>query len=167
MTPPREFNSEEIVAPRPIAERAREAVRQIDNSLRRLTEWNVKVPANSRLHKARLILEHAVGTGLLTPAQRGDMLGLRSLELALDYDHISQTLPEVAISAMRRELRDSLTGDIAPVQKLTVLQLQSQAVVRAAFVRAGLNPRHPTISPQKGKTSPDILFGQRHFYIWS
>ena len=67
---------------------AREAVSDIDRALERLVKWGVKLPQNDRLAQARVILDHAARTGEIVPAQRGDDLGLRSLELSFDFSAI-------------------------------------------------------------------------------
>jgi hypothetical protein len=56
------------------------------------------------------------------------------------------------------KIRDSLMGNLEPPESgRGPLQLQSQSIVRAAFVRAGLSPTHPTHSPKKGISSPDLI----------
>jgi hypothetical protein len=100
----------------------------------------------------------ATETGMLVPDHRGDQLGLRALELSFDYSAIAETLPTKRIAAVRRELRDSTKGNLdPPAHRRTALQLQTQFVVRAALVRAGVFPVHPTHSPKTGKSSPDML----------
>lgn len=157
-TPTRESGSVLTIAPRPLRQVATEAVADIDASLERLSAWHVKVPTDSRLHKAREVLATAAATGVLVPAHRGDTLGLRALEIALDYSAIADTLPDIPLAAFRRELRDSLIGELEFGDETRgPLQLQSQALVRAAFVRAGVVPSHPTHSPRQGISSPDLL----------
>jgi hypothetical protein len=132
-----------------------------------LRAWGVKIESESRLHKARAVLEKAAVTGALVPKHRGDLLGHRSLELSYDYLAIAETLPANRVASLRRELGQSLIGDVEPKgNKRGPLQLQSQGIVRAAFVRGGLVPRHPTHSPHKGK-SPDLLLdrGPKTFAI--
>ena len=76
----------------------------------------------------------------------------------MDYSAIADTLPNTPLAALRRELRDSLIGDLEFGDEIRgPLQLQSQALVRAAFVRAGVIPSHPTHSSKKGMSSPDLL----------
>lgn len=146
------------IPPRPIGAIASEAATSVDSCIRRLADWGLTLPENSRLHQAREILAHAVATGALVPKHRGDDLGLRALELALDYRAIAETLPTKDIANVKRELRDSLLGPLDPPSKRRgPIQLQSQAVVRAALVLAGHLPRHPTHSPKKGISSPDLL----------
>lgn len=146
------------IPPRPVREIAAETVWGIDNAIARLTAWGIRCPPDSRLHKARAILEAAAATGVLAPLHRRDLLGLRALETAFDYVAIAETLPDRRVASMRRELRDSLVGEIDPPESARgPLQLQSQALVRAAFVRAGLSPLHPTQSPRQGRSSPDLL----------
>ena len=147
-----------MIPPRPIRVIAAAAVGDVDDALQLLKNWGVKIPTDSRLHQARAILEQGARVGVLAPSHRGDSLGLRSLEIALDYSAIARTLPTEPLAAMRRELRDSLTGPIDPPEgELGPLQLQSQAVLRAAFVFAGESPIHPTHSPQRGLSSPDLI----------
>jgi hypothetical protein len=156
--PSRETVSNVEIPPRPVCVIAAEAVAEIDRSLSTLRAWGVRIPENSRLDRARQILQIAAETGVLVPMHRGDDLGLRSLELAFDYAAIADTLPPVPVAALRRELRDSLIGEIEPPEAARgPLQLQSQAIVRAAFVRGGVNPTHPTHSPRRGVSSPDLL----------
>jgi len=150
--------SNEEIPPRPVRVIAAEAVADIDRSIAVLHAWGVRVPEDSRLHKARDVLRHAAETSVLVPKHRGDYLGLRSLELAFDYAAIADALPSELVAALRRELRDSLIGEIDPPEAARgPLQLQSQAIVRAAFVRGGVQPTHPTHSSQRGVSSPDLL----------
>lgn len=154
----RESTSYVEVPARPIEVIAADALADVDESIRRLTQWGVAIEPSSRLHQARAILEHAIKTRELVPKHRGDDLGLRALELAFDYGAIAETLPKAVVATMKRELRDSLLGPINPsATERGSLQLQSQCVMRAAFVRAGEIPRHPTHSPKKGLSSPDII----------
>jgi hypothetical protein len=144
------------VPPRPVREIAGEAVADINYAIQRLTQWSVRVPADSRLHQARGILAEAAETGTLIPRHRGDDLGLRALELAFDYAAIADTLPQATIASIRRELESSLVGPLDPPEAARgPQQLQAQFVVRAAFVRAGLSPSHPT--PRPGVSNPDLL----------
>lgn len=146
------------IPPRPIKTVAAEAVDDVDYSLERLTKWGVEILPSSRLHQAREILAHAVETGALVPKHRGDDLGLRAMELAFDYAAIAETLPASVVANMKRDLRDSLRGPINPPEtERGPLQLQSQAVLRAALVRAGEEPRHLTHSPKKRLSSPDLI----------
>jgi len=156
--PTRESRSSLEIPPRPLRDIAREAVADIDQCIRALGDWGVGVGQDSRLHKARAVLQHAADTGVLVPKHRGDHLGLRALELAFDYSAIADTLPPKAVAALRRDLRDSLIGDIEPPETARgPLQLQSQAIARAAFVRAGVTPFHPTHSPKRALSSPDLV----------
>jgi len=100
-------------------------------------------------------LQQAVDTGQLVPTHRGDDLGLRSLELAFDYGAIAASLPSTRIAEVRRDLEQSILGPISPHETSRgPLQLQSQFVVRAALVRAGVLPVHPRTG---GGKSPDLL----------
>ena len=156
--PSRESSSKVEIPPRPVHVIAGEVISDIDRSLGALRDWGVRVPSDSRLDKARAVLQRAADTGVLVPKHRGDDLGLRSLELAFDYAAIADTLPPVRVASLSRELRDSLRGDIEPPEAARgPLQLQSQAIVRAAFVRGGVRPMHPTHSPRRGVSSPDLL----------
>jgi len=156
--PSRESSSKLEIPVRPLRVIAAEVVADIDHSLGVLREWGVRVPDDSRLDKARRVLVHAAETGVLVPKHRGDFLGLRSLEMAFDYAAIADTLPPRRVAALRRELRDSLSGEIDPPEAARgPLQLQSQCIVRAAFVRGGVWPTHPTHSPRQGLSSPDLL----------
>ena len=155
--PSRETVSRREIPERPLRDILRETIDDLTKTLRLLTAYGVKVPAGSRLHQAQEILEEALASGRLVPSQRGDDLGLRSLELSLDYSAIASTLPTAGIASVRRELRDSLTGPLAPPDTdRGPLQLQSQFVVRAALVRSGLDPSHPATSSRRGK-APDLV----------
>jgi hypothetical protein len=157
-TPSREWSKSTEIAPRPIREIAAEALGDLIESEKRLIAWGVKIPALSRLHAARDVLSAAVETGVLVPAHRRDDLGLRALELSFDYSAIAESLPVETHATMRRELRDSLTGALDPPESSRgPLQLQSQELVRAAFVRGGLRPAHPSHSPKRGVSSPDLI----------
>ena len=151
----REFSSELVVAPRPVAIIATENIARIDRALIKLMECGVRVEAHSRLHQARDVLVAAAQGLGITPLQRGDDLGLRALETALDYHTIaSATRPQMPAS-VRRELRDSLRGSLSPPPNaFSALQLQSQAVGFAVFALAGCEPHHP--AKVQGQ-SPDIL----------
>lgn len=130
----------------------------IDYAIARLREYNVTVESDSRLHQARAILSEAAASGTLIPLHRGDDLGLRALELAFDYAAISDTLPNRAVASVRRELSLSLAGPLDPPEDQRDPQrYQSQFVVRAAFVRAGLDPSHPCNSPRLGRSNPDLV----------
>jgi len=141
-----------------VREISAEAVRDVDTAIDLLRSWNVSVPEDSRLHQARAILADGAACGRLVPTHRGDDLGLRALELAFDYAAIADTLPTQPVAALRRELTSSLLGPLDPPEEVRgPLQLQSQFVVRAAFVLAGMSPCHPTHSPQESRSSPDLL----------
>ena len=156
-TPSREASQSREIAPRPVTDIAPETVADIDQATKKIVEWGVKLPANNRLSQARKVLSHAANTGEIVPAQRGDDLGLRSLELAFDYGAIADTLPANRVADVRKDLEKSLEGDLSPPEALMgPLQLQAQLVVRAALVRAGLSPEHPTKSPRKG-VRPDLI----------
>src|SRR5690348_10913752 len=155
--PSRAASQSREIAPRPVTDIAPEAVADIDHAIDKIVKWGVKRPPNDRLSQARQILIHAAQTGEIVPAQRGDDLGLRSLELAFDYGAIADTLPPKRVADVRKDLEKSLEGDLSPSDELMgPLQLQAQLVVRAAFVRAGLSPDHPTGSPRKG-VRPDLI----------
>jgi hypothetical protein len=156
--PSRESFCTTEIPPRPIRQIAAEAAADVEVSIQRLTQWGVKVDRDSRLHKALTVLRHAIATGALAPQHRGDQLGLRSLEIAFDYGAIARTLPEKSVAAIRREIGDSLKGEIEPPENARgPVQLQSQGIARAAFVMAGLAPTHPTHSPKLGRSSPDLM----------
>lgn len=158
MSTPVERSSYREIAPRPIDTIAAEAVAAVDFSIQRFAEWGIRLPSDSRLHQAREILAHAVATRELVPKHRGDDLGLRALELAFDYKAIAASLPPTVIASMKPDLRDSLRGPLNPSpKKRNSVQLQSQALVRAALVLAGQQPRYPSRSSTKGIKSPDLL----------
>lgn len=122
-----------------------------------LTAYGVKVPKDSRLDKAEAILQHAAKTGQLVPSHRGDGLGLRALEVAFDYSLIAFTLPSAVVATVRRELAESLTGDLdGQSYDARPAQLQSQYVARAALALGGLRPLHPTHSTEGGRKRPDL-----------
>lgn len=151
----REFSSELVVAPRPLTAIAAENITRIDAAMARLAECGVRIESRSRLHQAREVMSEAARGAGITPAQRGDDLGLRALEASLDYYTIARAVGPDMPASVRRELRDSLRGPLSPPSNsLGVLQLQSQAVAFAAFALAGCEPRHP---PRVEGQSPDIL----------
>lgn len=152
-----EANTALTVAPRPTRVVARGALGDLAAAVERLETWGVTVPAGSRLHEAKEVLEAAAESGVLAPIHRGDDLGLRALEFVFDYSAISASLPANRVANLRKDLERSLKGPLDPVTtSREPAQLQSQAVVRAAFVQSGLDPKHPTGSPRHGK-SPDLL----------
>lgn len=136
---------------------AREALLDLEVAISTLRAYGVEVPDSSRLHQAKAILEVGVESGALVPAHRGDSLGLRALESAFDFSAIAATLPSTRIADVRKELGVAVRGGLEPtVENQAALQYQSQFVVRAALVRAGIKPIHPLASPRKGK-KPDFL----------
>lgn len=152
----RRSGGEEIIPPRSVTVVAKDALRAIDSATEALAAWGVRIPAHSRFEAAREILQVASETGILVPTHRGDDLGLRALEFVHDYAAIAQTLPPVRVTDWRRDLENSLRGPLSPRDgQRGPLQLQSQAIVRAIFVRAGLSPIHPT--PPSGTSSPDFV----------
>ena len=156
--PSRESAESWQIALRPVKEIASEAIVDIDHAVRRLRQWGIKIPEGGRLAQARAVLDHAARTGAIVPVQRGDDLGLRALEFAFDYAAIAETLPPKKAAAVRRELENSLTGDLDPPEESRgPLQLQSQFVVRAALVRAGLSPEHPIHAARLGIKNPDFV----------
>jgi hypothetical protein len=158
--PTRESSSSVEIAPRPIRALACEAIEDIDGAISILRAYGVKVPESSRLHQAKDVLMEAVNTGALVPAHRGDSLGLRALETSLDFSAIAATLPPTRVADVRRELSAAVEGGLElAAENQTALQYQSQYVVRAALVRAGLQPMHPLAGPRKGK-KPDLLIEQ-------
>lgn len=145
---------------RPLRDVAREALVDIDQALKALQSFGVRIPVGSRLHQARDILSEAINTGSLIPSHRGDHLGLRALEVAFDFAAIADSLPpsDGPVASMRRELATALTGPIDPPDEgKGPLQLQSQLIVRSAFREGGGDPYHPTHSAGAGRKSPDIL----------
>src|ERR1035437_7805292 len=124
----REFSSQVVIAPRPLAVIAAEEIARIDAALEKRAQCGVKYTSDSRLHQARAILAHAAQSRRITPAQRGDDLGLRALETALDYHTIALSLESQMPASVRRELRNSLCGPLSPPEnQLSQLQLQSLA----------------------------------------
>lgn len=153
--PIRESVNELLILPRPINEISVEALEGIDKAIDRFAAAGIEIPPDSRIHQARQILDDVSRTGLITPKQRGDDLGLRALEVALDYGDIGNVVATRWPASARRELRASLCGDITPtVSGLRASQLQSQAIAFTAFHLAGCAPRHATL---KGVPAPDIL----------
>lgn len=153
--PTRESVDELLILPRPINEIASEALAGVDEAIGRLSRAGIEIDEDSRLHQAREILSDVSRTGLITPKQRGDDLGLRALEVALDYGDIAGVVTTAWPVSARRELRDSLRGDLTPTASgLRASQLQSQAIAFTAYQLAGCSPRHATV---KGVPSPDIL----------
>lgn len=116
--PSRESFSMTEIPPRPIRQIAAEAAADIEVSIQRLMQSGVRVAGDSRLHQALTVLRHAVATGALAPEHRGDQLGLRSLEIAFDYGAIARTLPEKRVAVVRREIGDSLKGEMQPRKRL-------------------------------------------------
>lgn len=156
-TPTRETSSILEIPPRPIGPIAAQAVQDIDHALDELKRYGVKAKDGSRLHQARRILDEAARNRVLVPAHRGDTLGLRALELAFDFAAIAGSLPSERIADVRRELEASLVGPLQPPEEdRGALQLQSQFVVRAAFVRSGTAPSHPRRTAD-GRKLPDLL----------
>jgi hypothetical protein len=157
VTPTRESLEVTEIDPRPIRVVAAEAVKDLDASVEAFERWGVRIPPDSRLHQAREILVQAINTGALVPIHRGDVLGLRALETSFDYSAIAMTLPQQRVTTVRQELEQSIIGPLDPPDDARgPAQLQSQFIVRAALVRAGLNPRHETRTTH-GVAVPDLL----------
>lgn len=156
--PARQRTTAREIHPRPQREVVSEALKDLHAALTALKAYGVHIPVLSRIDQAIEVLEHALATGDLIPAARGDSLGLQALELAFDYSAIATTLPPLPLAAVRRELRDSLRGSLdSGGPDKTAVQLQAQFVVRAGLVRGGLAPTHPTHSTNLGIPSPDLL----------
>lgn len=117
-----------------------------------------KIPADSRFWAAREVLSFGQETGRLMPRHRQDPLGLRALELAHDLKVISSALPQKRIADVREDLEIMAKGALEPTadEDWRALQRQSQLIVRAVLVRAGLSASHPSESPSK--TKPDLLW---------
>jgi hypothetical protein len=142
---------------RPQSVIVKDTLADLRKAQKQLVDYGVRIPDNSRIDQAIAVLEHAQETGKLVPAHRGDDLGLRALELAFDYSAIGDSLPPDAVASVRRELRDSLVGSLdGQSNNGQPIQLQSQYVARAALVRGGLTPLHPTHSTRGGRKSPDL-----------
>ena len=143
---------------RPVADVARQAFDEISLAIQRFAIAGVTVPNDSRLHQAKEVLATAVDSGGLVPEHRGDDLGLRALEIAFDYSAIASTLPKIRNAAFWRDLRDSCRGTLSLADDAArgPSQLQAQAIVRAAFVLAGLSPQLPSHSSRVGRSSPDL-----------
>ena len=145
------------IAARPSREVASQAASELSRALSLLGDAGVDIPSSSRLHQAKQLLESAAVTGAIIPEHTGDYRGLQALELAFDYAAIADTLPSRRNAALWRELRDSVRGDLSPpASNRQPLQLQAQAIVRAAFVVAGLSPQLPTHSARTARSAPDL-----------
>jgi hypothetical protein len=141
-----------------VREIAAEMAHDLDSVLVRLTEFGIAIPGQSRLHEALGVLRAAEKDGMLAPVQRGDTLGLRAIELALDFRDIASALPAQKSAVLRRDLNQAVQGQLEPPDNARgPLQFQSQLVVRAALTRAGANPLHPPSKPNPGVPDPDIL----------
>lgn len=92
------------------------------------------------------------------PRHRADTLGLRALELAHDLKAIAATLPRKRFADVREDLEITAKGALEPDndEDWRALQRQSQLIVRAALVKGGIYPDHPTSSPRASK--PDLLW---------
>jgi hypothetical protein len=153
----RTIRDERVQIPaRPARQWAEEARSDLSRSLAAISKWGVPIPRPSRASGAIEILEDIVKTGRITPEQRGDDLGFRSLQLALDLSAIANTLPLARIADFRKDLTGALSGQLAS-DDLRPLQLQSQLIVRAAYALMGERPTQPTYSGNRGKKKPDIL----------
>lgn len=155
--PTRESVSVDAIPIRPIRAIAKEAVADIDVSLARMAAFGVSVSMSSRLHTARTILDKASQSGMLAPIHRGDTLGLRALETALDFHDIANSLPSSKDSAVRKAIEQAMAGELDPSETLRgPLQLQSQLVIRAAFVHGGAQLLRAE-KPRPGRPQPDVV----------
>ena len=140
---------------------AAEALADLEIAGAKLATAKVECPRGGRMDQALEILHAMVKPGNPMRIHRGDDLGLRAVEFALDYSAIADSLPSPLTLTDRRELRDSLTGGLVPPpERLHSLQLQSQAIVFSAFSRGGLEPTRPSTSAKKPMKSPDLLVGR-------
>lgn len=166
--PARETVAYANIPPRPVREIAAEMALDVESTLGALEKFGVAVPATSRLHEALEILRAAEKDGKLAPIQRGDTLGLRAIELALDFRDIAAVLPDKRSAVLRRDLDRAVQGQLEPPENARgPLQSQSQLVVRTAFIRGDAEPLHPPSKPQAGVPDPDILLenGQYRYGI--
>jgi hypothetical protein len=148
-----------VVAPRPVRDITREAANDLQGSIARIEQWIGKsLPSGSRPFRALEVLTDAAESGRFFPDHRGDDSGLRAYQLAQDLKDIADTLPPGRVKDLRRDLEMCMSGPLIPdPAALAPLQAQTQLVVRAALVKAGVSPTQPTHSGSRGRKKPDIL----------
>lgn len=143
---------------RPARDVAAESRDDLDEAIHAIEAWGVSVPPDSRLREARAVLADAADTGRISPAQRGDALGHRALQLALDFADVARTLPAGRVADFRKDLTAAVSGPLdMEVDVNSPAQFQSQLMVRAALVKMGADPALPTWSGKDGRKKPDIL----------
>jgi hypothetical protein len=147
-----------VIPPRPTKAFAAEAANDLSASIALIRRWGVEISESSRPSEALRILRDVAETGNFAPSQRGDDLGIRALQLALDLKAIADTLPRERITDFRRDLIGCVAGKLHPPESdLGPLQLQSQLVIRAAIAKMGEEPEQPRHSGAGGRKKPDIL----------
>ena len=159
MTVPIE-RSERIVLPtRPIRQYAKEARADLERVIAQIERWMKRpFPADTRAYTALSVLKDMEVTGHFTREQRGDLSGLRAMQLAMDLRAIAECLPSKVVTDIRRDLEKCASGPLEPqADDLTPLQAQSQLIIRAAFNRVSVPPRYLTHSGRGGRKKPDIL----------
>ncbi len=150
--------SKVAVPVRPIRELAAEAAGDLKQTIARLTNWGVRVPAASRARTALEVLEHVASSGQFTSEQRGDDTAIRALQLSMDLRAITDSLPTDLVAELRRDLEKCVAGKLAfDPDDLEPSQFQSQLIIRAAFAKMGVVPLVPTKAEFSGGKRPDIL----------
>jgi hypothetical protein len=136
---------ERVVVPaRPAKDQCAEAATELEGTIRTIEAWGVRLPKASRSEQALAVLRDIARTGLFAPHQRGDSLGIRGLEFALDFGAIARTLPPSRVADLRKDLQDANRGPLDPPDsERGALQLQSQLTVRAAIELMGVTVDHP------------------------
>lgn len=129
--------------------------------MRLLETWGVRVQEHGRQAQALSTLLQIADDGLFAPYQRGDALGMRALELALDLRVIAETLPLSRIADLRKDIEACLNGPLDPSEdERKPLQLQTQLCVRAAIEKVGVETDQPRHSGRGGRKKPDLLVQQ-------
>ena len=146
------------IEPRPIRQFAAENLRDLRAGRALLIDAGIAMQSGNRIEQAIFVLEAATETGQLLPIQRGDEHGLYALEVALDYSAIARSLGGSLPVSDRRELRDSLAGELAPPSnRRSALQLQSQFVAMAAAKLGELHVSRPSMHGGGAGKSPDMI----------
>lgn len=153
------FREDRVAIPsRPSQDVAAEAASDLGVAIEAIERWGVTVPPDSRLRQAWSLLTDVSHTGRISPEQRGDTLGHRALQVAMDFADIARTLPTGRHADYRKDLTRAIAGPLYDMAEPgSAAQFQSQLMVRTAFVKAGADTTLPTWSGRDGRKKPDLL----------
>jgi len=152
---------ETVRAPlRPGTEVAAEAAADLERAIASFERWGAKVPSDSRLRDAVEVLRDAESSGGRAAIVLTSQAGVRALQIALDHQAIAKSLPPELVADLRKDLETCFAGrlgDPASTESVTAERMQTQLVVRAAFIASGCTVQVRGPKPRPGRSRPDIL----------